>query len=72
MAAAKAKQEPLVRFVSPFGSPAWMTKERAQALLEEHDARWLWLQRIEAATGEQLRSEHEREVGPPRIERVRP
>lgn len=37
----EARASRLVRFVSPFGSPAWMTRERAERLLAEDDARWL-------------------------------
>ena len=52
----------LVRYVSPFGSPAWMSRERAQALLEEDDARWLLFQKADAL------DEYMRRIGPPRIE----
>lgn len=52
----------LVRYVSPFGSPAWMTREQAQTHLEEDDRRWLLHQ--EAGN----LSEWQREIGPPRIE----
>jgi hypothetical protein len=54
----------LVRYISPFGSPAWMTAEEAQRHLEEDDARWLLNQRAGNL------SEWQREVGPPRIERA--
>lgn len=53
----------LVRYVSPFGSPAWMIPEAAQAHLAEDDARWLRYQAAEALSAEQ------RQTGPPRIER---
>lgn len=36
---------PLVRYVSPFGSPAWMPPTQAAALLADDDARWLQLGR---------------------------
>lgn len=57
-------REPLVRYVSPFGSPAWMTRERAQALLADDDARYVeWSQ-----LG--LLSAAHRRIGPPRIEQA--
>lgn len=59
----KTKAAPLVRYVSPFGSPAWMPLERAEALLAEHDAHWLLNQRAGNLSPEQIR------IGPPRIER---
>ena len=54
----------LVHYISPFGSPAWMTAERAQELLVEDDDRWLQYQ----AAGNL--SEAQRLIGPPRIERA--
>lgn len=53
----------LVRYVSPFGSPAWMSRERAQALMVEDDRLWLLFQ--EAGN----LSEEQRQIGPPRYER---
>jgi hypothetical protein len=61
----RRKHEPLVRYVSPFGSPAWMTRAEAEKYLAEDDARWLRAQEIGAL------SEHERAIGPPRIEVVK-
>jgi len=57
------KREPLVRYVSPFGSPAWMTRAAAARYLAEDDRRWLNYQ-----TAGNL-SEQQRQIGPPRIER---
>jgi hypothetical protein len=56
------KPERLVRYVSPFGSPAWMTRERAQEYLEDDDKRWLMYGDLD------LLSEEQRRVGAPRIE----
>lgn len=53
----------LVRYISPFGSPAWMTEERAEKYRQRDDDRWL---RYQAAG---MLSEEQRKVGPPRIER---
>lgn len=59
----KTREKPrLVRFVSPFNSPAWMEPERAEQLCKEHDARWLRYQELGLLTEEQ------RAVGPPIIE----
>lgn len=52
----------LVRYVSPFGSPAWMTREKALALLAEDDRRWVMFQFAD------ILSKRQREIGPPRIE----
>lgn len=52
----------LVRYVSPFGSPASMPLEQAERLLDEDDARWLEWQELGLLTPAQ------RQVGPPRIE----
>lgn len=57
-----------VRYVSPFGSPAWMPREMAERLLVEDDRRWVWMMEIERETGHVVRSEREREIGSPRIE----
>lgn len=62
----RQKQEPLVRYVSPFGSPAWMTREAAYEWLEKDDKLWLELQEVNAL------SEWQRQIGPPRIEVHRP
>jgi hypothetical protein len=42
--AARTKAPRLIRYVSPFGSPAWMTREQAQVHLVADDARFVWLQ----------------------------
>lgn len=55
----------LVRYVSPFGSPAWMSREEAATHLEEDDRLYLDLVEIGALTDAQRR------VGPPRIEHDR-
>lgn len=52
----------LVRYVSPFGSPAWMSREEAERYLREDDARWLEWQALGLLTASQ------REVGPPYIQ----
>lgn len=52
----------LVRYVSPFGSPAWMSRAEAERYLAEDDARWLDWQEMG------LLSELQRVNGPPRIE----
>lgn len=52
----------LVRYVSPFGSPAWMSREEAERHLAEDDARWCEWQELG------ILSEHHIEIGPPRIE----
>lgn len=55
-----------MRFVSPFGSPAWMTRERAEELLAEDDRRWLDHQ--EGGTLACVLPAHRIAEGPPRIE----
>lgn len=62
------KPPKLVRYVSPFGSPAWMTRERAVVHLMQDDAHWENIAAAERETGERLFSEEQRRVGPPRIE----
>jgi len=58
-----AKSQPkLVRYVSPFGTPAWMSREIAEQHLEDDDRRWV----LYSQHG--LLSEAQREIGPPRIE----
>lgn len=56
------KRKPLVRYCSPFGSPAWMTSEQALSLLAEDDRRWLYYQQAGALSPDQRRH------GAPRIE----
>lgn len=58
-----SKAPNLVRYVSPFGSPAWMTPEQAADLLAKEDARWMRYQELGVL------SESQRAIGPPRIER---
>ena len=52
----------LVRYSSPFGSPAHMERERAQALLREDDHTYCWLQAVGSLSKEQ------KAHGPPRID----
>lgn len=63
-----AKIIPLVRYVSPFGSPAWMSRDRALAHLNIDDRRWVWYQHVEAMTGNPMISDEQRTIGAPRIE----
>jgi hypothetical protein len=58
----RRRAEPLVRYVSPFGSPAWMTRAEAERHLAEDDRHWLIM--LEAGN----LSERQRETGPARIE----
>ncbi len=59
----------LVRYVSPFGSPAWMPRARAEELLYEDDKRYLFLQELEReGAGPMLTDRQRFEIGPPRIE----
>jgi hypothetical protein len=67
---AKHRPKPLVRYVSPFGSPAWMTREQAQVHLAEDDARLLWLEKAEAEGAGPMLTPRQRQIGPPRIEYV--
>lgn len=62
------RRAPLVRYVSPFGSPAWMSRETAAEHLRHDDDRWLRAQQIETETGSPVLSAEQRRVGPPRIE----
>ena len=59
---AAASRPRLVRYVSPFGSPAWMTPDQARRLLAEDDARWLVHEAAGALSAAQL------SVGAPRVE----
>jgi hypothetical protein len=68
--AARPKAPKLIRYVSPFGSPAWMTREQAQPHLDADDARFVWLQEVERETGCKVLSEHERQIGAPRMEHL--
>lgn len=58
------RRNPRVRYVSPFGSPATMRREQAEALLVEDDRRWLDYQEAGAL------SDAQRAVGCPRIEEL--
>lgn len=55
----RTRTEPLVRYSSPFGSPAWMTRERAAKLCIEDDRLWLLMQEVGNL------SEQQRKHGPP-------
>jgi len=52
----------IVRYSSPFGSPAWMRRSQARKLLAEDDARFLDHEEIN------FLSDAQRQHGPPRIE----
>lgn len=57
------RREPvLVRYVSPFGTPAWMPRADAERHLAVDDDRWCRF----AAVG--ILSDRQLAVGPPRIE----
>lgn len=60
----KVKQERLVRYVSPYGSPAWMPLELARKHLAVDDRRWLRDQELG------IISDAQRQVGMPRIEHL--
>jgi hypothetical protein len=56
------KPPKLVRYVSPFGSPAHMTREEAERYRAQDDKLWLDLQEIGAL------SDRQREIGAPHIQ----
>lgn len=58
----------LVRYVSPFGSPAWMPRERAEQYLKEDDNLWCFLQEVERETGSRMLTSRQLDIGPPYIE----
>lgn len=58
----------LVRYVSPFGSPAWMTRECAERYLAEDDDLYQFMCLVERETGCRLLADFQRRIGPPRIE----
>lgn len=58
----------LVRYVSPFGSPAWMPRERAEEYMRQDDRLWLFLQQCEAEGAGPLRTPRMLDIGPPHIE----
>lgn len=64
----KTTEEPLVHYFSPFGSPAYLRRPRAERLLAEDDRRWCWLLEVEAEMGCPVLSDQQRQIGPPRIE----
>lgn len=61
-------QQKLVRYVSPFGSPAHMPREVAERYLREDDDLWCELQAVERETGQKIIADFQRKIGPPRIE----
>ena len=62
------RQPQLVHYVSPFGSPAYMTRAQAEQHLAEDDARWMRLQEAEAEGAGPMLTPRQHEIGPPRIE----
>ena len=64
MARPWGRSEPLVRYVSPFGFPAWMTRRRAERRLALDGRRWQRYLSVGCLT------QRERDLGPPRIEVV--
>ena len=64
MARPWGRSDPLVRYVSPFGYPAWMTRRRAEQRLALDGRRWQRYLSIGCLT------QRERDLGPPRIEVV--
>jgi hypothetical protein len=64
MARPWGRSEPLVRYVSPFGAPEWMTRRGAERRRSLDDRRWQRYLGIGCLT------QRERELGPPRIEVV--
>jgi hypothetical protein len=58
------RSEPLVRYVTPFGYPAWMTRRRAEQRLALEGRRWHRYLSVGCLT------EREEEIGPPHIEVV--
>ncbi len=63
-----AQPGPLVRYVSPFRSPAWMTRERAEHYVAEDDDLYQFLCLVERETGSRVLADVQRRIGPPRIE----
>lgn len=58
----------LVRYVSPFGSPAWMVPDSAEFFLRQDTDRFERFLSIEEATGHTVLSIEQRRIGAPRIE----
>jgi hypothetical protein len=63
-----AKKEQLVRYLSPFGTPAWMPRARAESLVEEEDRRYVKLQQAGILHFFTLSVEASKCDGPPRFE----
>jgi hypothetical protein len=64
MARPWGRSDPLVRYVSPFGYPAWMTRRRAEQRLAREGLRWQRYLAVGCLTP------RERALGPPRVEVV--
>jgi hypothetical protein len=64
MARPWGRSEPLVRYVSPFGYPAWMTRRRAERRLVLDARRWRRYHSVGCLT------QREQEIGAPRIDVV--
>lgn len=60
------RREPLVHYISPFGSPAWMTRDQAEGYLAQDEARYEF--HAAAGTLDYVLSDEQRRIGPPRIE----
>jgi hypothetical protein len=54
----------LVRYLSPFASPAWIPRWQARAYLAQDDRRWSRLEELGMVSARQ------RAAGPPRIEQL--
>ena len=65
---ARKRREPLVRYLSPFGTPAWMPRERALALLEDDDRRYVKLSQAGVLSYCVLGVESSHCDGPPHIQ----
>ena len=57
-----------VRYVSPFGSPAYMPRDVAERYMADDDARWLRYLAAEQQGAGQMLTDQQRQIGPPRIE----
>jgi hypothetical protein len=57
-------REPLVRYVSPFGYPTWLTRRRAEQRMARDGRRWRRYEIVGCLTA------RERAVGPPHIDPV--
>lgn len=65
-----AYDQQLVRYISPFGSPATLRRIDAVKRLQRDDAQWLRWQEAEQEGAGQLISDRMHETGPPRIEEI--